>query len=51
MGKKGRRKEGVGGLGGRKLKWPHEVTPREELSDTSREMMRDGGGRLGSLAG
>lgn len=30
MGKKERRKEEVGGLDGRKLKCPHEVTPREE---------------------
>lgn len=33
--KKERRNEEVGGLDGRKLKWSHEVTPREELSDTS----------------
>lgn len=30
MGKKERRKEEVGGLDRRKLKCPHEVTPREE---------------------
>ena len=41
MGNKGRRKEEVGGLDGRKLKCPHEVTPREELSDTSRARMGD----------
>lgn len=39
--KKERRKEEVGGLGGRKLKCPHEVTPREKLNDTSRGNVSD----------
>lgn len=52
MGKKERRKEETGGLDGRKLKCPHEVTPREELSDTSRGKVSDWRpGLLGRLAG
>lgn len=41
MGKKECRKEEVGGLDARKLKCPHEVTPREEQSDTSRGIVSD----------